>query len=101
MNHYRKSNPEDMAAARLARIRHESLPRDEQLAQRLVDLQAFVCQLARTPHGSAELQLRTQRFGACAPVDGESPRDYYGKLRRWLDRECGEADVAVGSARRN
>jgi hypothetical protein len=87
MNHYCKPNSEDLSAARQAQIRCGNLPPDEQLALRLVDLQTFVGQLAKTPHGSAELERRIQRFGACTPTVGESQRHFYGKLRRWLDRE--------------
>jgi len=90
MHHYRKPNMEDLAAAREARIRHENLPAEERIKEKLADLQKFIQQLARTPHGQADLQQRVQVFGECTQDPGESDREFYGKLRRWLERECVE-----------
>lgn len=90
MQHYRKSNMEDLAAARQARIRQQNLPPTEQIKEKLADLQRFILQLAHTPHGLADLQQRVGMFGECKPVPGESDRDFYGKLRRWLERDCEE-----------
>jgi hypothetical protein len=86
MNHYRKSNFDDLEAARQARIRQQSLPPDEQVKEKLADLQKFIQQLAHTPHGKADLLQREQLFGTCIPIPGESQRQFYGKLRRWLER---------------
>ena len=88
MNHYRKANVEYMEAALQARIRRQNLPPEEQVQEKLADLQAFVRDLAKTPHGKADLERRVQMFGACTPEDDESPRHYYGRLRQWLDRAC-------------
>ena len=86
MNHYRKSNPDDLEAARQARVRQQNLPPDEQVKEKLADLQKFIQQLAHTPHGKADLLQREQLFGTCNPLPGESQRQFYGKLRRWLER---------------
>ena len=86
MNHYRKSNIDDLEAARQARIRQQNLPPDEQVREKLADLQKFIQQLVHTPHGKADLLRRVQLFGTCDPVPGESQRQFYGKLRRWLER---------------
>jgi len=90
MHHYRKSNVEDLAAALQARIRQENLPPEERIKEKLADLQRFIQQLARTPHGQADLQQRVQMLGECTQDPGESDRDFYGKLRRWLERDCEE-----------
>jgi hypothetical protein len=90
MHRYRKPNVEDLAAARQARIRQQNLPPTEQIKEKLADLQKFILQLAHTPHGLADLQQRVRMFGECKQVPGESDRDFYGKLRRWLERDCEE-----------
>ena len=86
MNHYRKSNFEDLEAARQSRIRQQNLPPDEQVREKLADLQKFIQQLAHTPHGQADLLQRERMFGTCNPIPGESQRQFYGKLRHWLER---------------
>lgn len=88
MNRYRKSTLDDLDAARQARVRRDNMPPDDQLQEKLADLQTFVRQLANTPHGKDDLARRVQLFGDCAPAAGETQRHYYGKLRDWLDREC-------------
>ncbi len=90
MHRYHKSSAEDHELARQARIRRANLPAELQLEERLADLQAFIRQLANTPHGKADLCRRVQLFGDCAPTAGETARHYYGKLRQWLDHECDE-----------
>ena len=88
MKHYRKSNFADLEAARQASIRRQNLPPEEQIKEKLADLQKFIQQLAHTPHGKADLQQRVGMLGECTQEAGESERDFYGKLRRWLERNC-------------
>ena len=88
MNHYRKSNIADLEAARQASLRRQSLPPEEQIKEKLADLQTFIQLLAHTPHGKADLQQRVRMLGECTQDAGESDRDFYGKLRRWLERNC-------------
>jgi hypothetical protein len=90
MKHNRKSNPDDLEAARQASIRQQNLPPEERIKEKLADLQKFIQQLARTPHGQADLQQRVRLLGECTQDPGESDRDFYGKLRRWLERDCEE-----------
>ena len=78
MKHIRKPNPDDLEAAR------------QEIKEKLADLQKFIQQLARTPHGLADLQQRVCMLGECTQDPGEGDRDFYGKLRRWLERDCEE-----------
>ena len=55
MNDYRKSNFADLEAARQASIRRQNLPPEEQIKEKLADLQKFIQLLAHTPHGKADL----------------------------------------------
>jgi hypothetical protein len=63
MKHIRKSNPDDLEAARQTRIRQQNLPAEEQIKEKLADLQKFIQQPARTPHGQADLQQRVRMLG--------------------------------------
>ena len=62
-------------------LRNEELNRDK-----LTQLMAFVDRLKETPPGFAELKRRTELFGECNRIDGETSGQFYGRLRRWLDR---------------
>lgn len=59
----------------------------DQAESKLVQLQAFICQLSQGPDGQAELQRRFERFGDCKRMPGEFTLQFYGRLRRWLDRD--------------
>jgi hypothetical protein len=87
MNPTRILKIEGLEEARQVTRRQDNLPSDELLTQKLIDLQTFIRQLRQTDTGKADLQRRVQLFGDCAPVSGESNRRFYGKLRRWLDRD--------------
>ena len=76
-------------ARRFAR-RQSNLSADELLSAKLDDLRIFIRQLGETETGSADLHRRTQLFGDCVPASGDNDRQYYGKLRRWLDRDFKE-----------
>ena len=60
---------------------------EELVEDNLTQLLASVEQLKETPEGSAELQRRTKAFGECQRIEDETSRQYYDKLRRWLDQE--------------
>jgi hypothetical protein len=87
MNPTRKTKAEDIETALQARIRQRNLSPDECIKEKLFDLQAFICHLAQTPNGKADLQRRIQLLGDCKLLTGESYRHFYGKLRHWLDRD--------------
>jgi hypothetical protein len=86
MNPTSKRTNEDLQiASRHNQMRCETL-RPEQLAhERLIQLQTFISQLSKTPHGRNELRCRKKLFGECNPLSGESVGHYYGRLRQWID----------------
>lgn len=86
MNPTRKMKREDLEKTLQYQNRQDGLLGDELIEEKLSQLQAFIGQLAHTPHGRAELELRTRRFGDCKRVAGETTGQFYGKLRHWLDR---------------
>jgi hypothetical protein len=60
----------------------------EQLVEdNLAQLLASVEQLKQTPEGNAELEHRTKAFGECQRTAEETSRQFYDKLRRWLDQD--------------
>ena len=69
------------------RIRRETLTVEDLVEEKLSHLQIFIGQLARTPHGLAEIERRTKHFGDCERIEGETSGQFYGKLRHWLDRD--------------
>lgn len=64
-----------------------SLSPQDQAEMKLEQLQAFICQLSHGPGGQAELKRRFERFGDCKRIPGEFTLQFYGRLRRWLDRD--------------
>jgi len=69
------------------RSHQENLLVEERMDEKLTQLQVFVDQLAATPHGRAELENRTKRFGDCQRIEGETSGQFYSRLRLWLDRD--------------
>ena len=66
--------------------KQRALSADELKEEKLGHLLAFVRQLERTPPGAAELQRRTELFGECKRLEGETSGRFHGRLRHWLDR---------------
>jgi hypothetical protein len=60
---------------------------EELVEDNLTQLMASVEQLKQTPEGSAELQRRIKAFGECQRIEGETSRQFYDKLRHWLDQD--------------
>ena len=60
---------------------------EELVEDNLIQLLASVEQLKQSPEGSAELRRRTKAFGECQRTEDETSRQFYDKLRRWLDQE--------------
>ncbi len=58
-----------------------------QAESKLVYLQAFIHQLGLQPSGKADLERRFERFGNCERMPDEFTPHFYGRLRRWLDRD--------------
>lgn len=68
----------------------------EQLVEdNLAQLLATVEQMKETPEGTAELQRRTKAFGECQRTEDESSRQFYDKLRRWLDQEIPQTKMPL------
>jgi hypothetical protein len=59
----------------------------EQVEGKLVRLQVFIQQLEQTTSGKADLKRRFKRFGECQRMPDEITSRFYGRLRRWLDRD--------------
>ena len=89
----RKANREAQATTLQYKSRQEALLDAELIEVKLVQLLAFVGKLKRTPEGAIEIQRRTKLFGECKRGDGDSSAEYYGKLRRWLDRDIPQTKV--------
>lgn len=86
-NPTRFSKQEDLAAIANHRHRFDNLSNSDQMHERLSQLQTFVRQLANTDQGRDELQQRTTLLGPCHPTVNETPSIFYGRLRRWLDKD--------------
>lgn len=65
----------------------EALLIEELIVEKLAQLQASIEQLKQTPEGTAELQRRIKAFGECQRTEDETSRQFYDKLRRWLERD--------------
>ena len=87
MDTSRKANRESLEVTLQYRSRQESLSGQEIVEEKLTQLQVLLGQLTKTPHGRAELEARTKHFGQCNRVEGETGTAFYGRLRRWLDRD--------------
>jgi len=90
MNPTRVVKREDLERTRLYTRRQETLLVEEMIDEKLTQLQVFIGQLSRTPHGLAELERRTKCFGKCKRIAGETSGQFYAKLRLWLDRDLHE-----------
>jgi len=86
-NPTRRSKQEDLQALAEAQVRYSGMSASQQIDEKLEQLQAFVQQMSQTVQGKADLQRRTQTFGPCRVREGETTREFYGRLRRWLDAD--------------
>jgi len=84
-NPTRQTKQDDLEALVQASARHEALPQDRRMEERLQQLQTFIAQLADTPQGKADLERRVRRLGECVQRPDESAGAFYGRLRCWLD----------------
>jgi hypothetical protein len=60
---------------------------EELVENNLTQLLASVERLKETPEGTVELQRRAKAFGECHRTEDETSRQFYDKLRRWLDQD--------------
>lgn len=87
LNITRRTKHDDIEELRRFQCRHDKLKPADQTHERLVELREFIRLLAKTEHGKRELDCRTRQFGSCEPQAEEAELSYYGRLRRWLDRD--------------
>lgn len=83
----RKANRESLEKTLQYRSRQDILSVSEIVEEKLVQLQVLVTQLSQTPHGRAELASRSKLFGPCQQSESETGEEFYGRLRRWIDRD--------------
>lgn len=84
-NPTQQTKHDDLQTLARSHERYEDLTPKQQVAEKLYQLQAFLVQLGKTPHGKADLARRTKRFGPCTRAEDERAQDFYGRLRAWLD----------------
>ena len=89
MNPTKQSKREDLETSVNYRLQLTKLLPERLVYERLSLLQIFIGQLGDTPTGFADLRRRTERFGDCQRTEGEMATHFYGRLRRWLDRDIG------------
>lgn len=90
MIHYKpngKTKLSDLDDVRRSLLDFEQMSQSERNRRRLAELLAFVRQLEATEVGKTDLDRRRLRYGDCRQETGESDRDFYGRLRTWLDRD--------------
>lgn len=80
-----RSKLAELDAVRRAKAEYDALSIEGQLNEKLDRLQAFIEQLDATPSGKIELARRTGVLGTCVRRIDENSREYYGRLRHWLD----------------
>ena len=87
MNSVCKSKLEQLAEVQQFWTEQRNLCPKDQIESKLVHLQVFIQQLGQATSGAAELKRRFERFGDCQRMPGEITPHFYGRLRRWLDRD--------------
>ena len=87
MNPTFKTKLEDVEDVQQFWTRQFNLSPKDQVESKLVHLQTFIRQLGQDSSGRAELKRRFERFGDCERMPGELTPQFYGRLRRWLDRD--------------
>ena len=85
----KKTKQDDLETGVNYRAQLTELLPERLVDERLAQLQIFIKQLANTPTGLADLRRREERFGNCQQSEGETASQFYGRLRRWLDRDIG------------
>lgn len=81
-----KSKLVDLQEVGVQQARQAALSPGDLILEKLAQLQRFIEQLSRTPEGRAELAERTRCFGYCKQSEYETPKQFHGRLRSWLDR---------------
>jgi hypothetical protein len=88
-----------------ATLQHVSKGEAELIAEiveeKLAQLQASVEQLRQTPEGIAQLERREKAFGECRRTEEETSREFYDKLRHWLERDMPQTKFPLHPPRQN
>lgn len=79
----------------------ETILIDELVEEKLAQLQTFIAQLRHTPAGTAEFARRIKAFGECPQITEETPREFYAKLRHWMDREIPQTKSPLHAPRQS
>jgi hypothetical protein len=87
MNSICKSKLEHLVEVQEFWTQQRNLCPKDQIESKLAHLQVFIQQLGQATSGKAELQCRFERFGDCQRLPDEITSKFYGRLRRWLDRD--------------
>lgn len=101
MNPSRNAKREGQEVTLQYRTHQATLGVEELIEEKLNQLQAFIGQLAQTPHGRSELQRRIKSFGECIRIEGEASGSFYAKLRHWLDRDMPQSKLLQRGSKRN
>jgi vacuolar-type H+-ATPase subunit I/STV1 len=101
MDRTRKANREVNEATLQHVSKGEALLIAEVIEQKLAELQASVEQMRQTPDGVAQLERRTKAFGECRRDEEETSRQFYDKLRHWLERDVPQTKWPLHPPRQN
>jgi hypothetical protein len=101
MDRTRKANREVNEAT----LQHVSQGEAERIAEimeeKLAQLQSRVAELRQTSEGAAELERRAKAFGECLRSEEETSRQFYDKLRHWLERDIPQTKLPLHPPRQN
>lgn len=95
MDRTRKANREVNEATLQHVSKGEELLIGEIIEEKLAQLQTSVEQLKQTPEGIAQLQRREKAFGECLRTEEETSRQFYDKLRHWLERDIPQTKLPL------
>jgi hypothetical protein len=93
MDRRRKANRENDEVTLQHKSRAEALRIDELVAEKLLQLQASIDQLGKTPEGALLLKRRIKFFGACERTADETTGQFYDKLRHWFNLEIPQTNA--------
>ncbi len=97
----RKAHLEAQELTLQYRRRQEALLDEQLIEDKLTQLLTFICELEQTSEGAAEIRRRVKLFGRCKRSKGETSAEFYGTLRRWLDRDIPRTKLSLHPPRQN
>ena len=95
MDRSRKASRESNEVTLQYKSQKEASQIEELVEEDLDKLLVSIEQMQQTPEGAAELQRRVKAFGKCERIEGETSGQFYGKLRRWLNREIPQTKLPL------